>query len=391
MDALTYLTSISLLFLVGLLATLLAKKLKTSNVLLLVISGFLVEQLMNLVHPFMFPPLFVSITALIALSLIIFDGASRFKFKEFDTFSFYALKLFSVFLALNLLVLTPFVMWLFNMDLLSSLIFSSLGAATAFEVLSIVLKKTNNRCVEILNLESIINAPFTVLIPFLLIDFFKQNPTGIKYALTYINPFLQEIVSGIGAGVLIGVIIFKLMRNKYSSSLSPIALLTSVLLTYALAEQLKGSGVLAVTVLGLFFGNSYVKKKPALQEFSSAMSNSVEILIFLLFGMSINLPDSWIFFYKSLLVFAVYAVLRFLSVELALPYLNLKEKIFSTLVMPKGITIAAVALTISSVNSSFELVNNLLFLAFIYSLIVALITIHKSDWFLNKSLEKPVK
>ncbi len=387
MDALFYLTVISILFLFGVFASMLSKKLKTSDVLLLVIFGFLMREFFIYFNIPMLPSSFINITALFALALIIFDSASRLKFKEFDTFSFISSKLFFIFLAFNFLILTPLTMTLFNLNLLNSLIFSNLMSATAFEVLSLIMKKTNNKVTEILTMESIINAPFTVIIPFLLIDFFKNNPNLNNFSL-YIMPFLQEIISGIGAGVLMGVITFKLMRRKYSENLSPIALLTSVLLTYVLAEQLNGSGVLAVTVLGLFFGNSYIKRKQSLQEFSSTTANSIKILVFLLFGMSISLPKSWDFLIKSLLLFIVYVAVRLLSVEVSLPGLNFKEKFFLTFTTPKGITLATVSLTLVSLSSSFFELNNLLFLMFLYSLLTAMFFVHKSDWFLNRKVEK---
>ena len=104
--------------------------------------------------------------------------------------------------------------------------------------------------------------------------------------------------------------------------------------------------------------------------------------------MSISLPKSWDFLLKSLLLFIVYILVRFLSVEVSLPGLNIKEKIFLTLTTPKGITLATVALTLVSLSSSFFELNNLLFLMFLYSLLTAMLTVHKSDWFLNKKVEK---
>ncbi len=393
MDALTYLGAISLLFLVGLLSTLLSKKLKMSNVLLLVISGFLLKLAFEQTIVMTFPPLFITLVAIIALSLIIFDGASRFKFKEFDSFSFRALKMFIIFLTLNLIILTPITMLLFRISLLSSLIFSTLMTATAFEVLTIMLKKEKTRSIELLELESIVNAPFTVLLPFMLIDFFKNGDVNeIFNSTAYLVPFLQQVIIGIGTGVLIGVIIFKFMRNKYSESLSPIALITSVLLTYVMSEELGGSGVLAVTVLGLFFGNMYVKNKPILQEFSSTMSNSVEILIFLLFGMTISLNYNILFFLKSLVLFIVYLLLRLLTVQFSVPKYSVGEKSFLVFVMPKGITLAAVALTLSVMAGyDFSEMISLLFLFFFYSLVLAVITLRFSNKLLNRNVEKVIK
>ena len=50
-------------------------------------------------------------------------------------------------------------------------------------------------------------------------------------------------------------------KKQYSEILSPVTLIASTILTYILAEELGGNGVLAVTTLGLFFGNVYIKRK----------------------------------------------------------------------------------------------------------------------------------
>ncbi len=392
MDALTYLTSLSLLLLFGLLATLLSKKFRTSNVLLLVLFGLLLQSIFKETSVLSFPPIFISIVSIVALSIIVFDGASRFKLKEFDTFSFTALKLFFVFLLMNLLIITPLVHHLFNFNITSSIVFSTLMSATAFDVLSSLMKKRRNRSIELLELESLLNAPFVVLLPFIFIQLFTSNNISVLWTNPdYLVSFLQQVITGIGTGVLIGIIVFKLMRYKYSENLSPLALLTSVLLTYVLAESLQGNGVLAVTVLGLFFGNMYVKKKPLLQEFSSVMASSVEIIVFLLFGMLITLPSNIHFITNSILVFIVYLVVRFLSVVVSVPKYSMQEKLFMTFVMPKGITLAAVAITLLTINPDFSSMIDLLFLMFIYSLISSVIMIKMSKKWLKINVEKVIK
>ena len=67
---------------------------------------------------------------------------------------------------------------------------------------------------------------------------------------------------------------FKAMKRTYSEVLSPVATITAALLSYILAENLGGNGVLAVTTLGVFFGTITVKKKVHLQEFSSMFANT---------------------------------------------------------------------------------------------------------------------
>ncbi len=388
MDAITYLTSISLFFLVGILSTILSKRLRIPNVILLVLAGFLIKLLAKSDIIYL-PSLFITLTSLIALALIIFDSASRFKFKEFDTFSLRGLKLFTIFLSLCLLLLTPLTMLLFNFSLMPALIFSILMSATAFEVLSVMLKKHNFKVVELLNLESILNAPFTVLLPFMVFDFMKNTNFTTFFSsfdfIDYVIPFLQQFITGVGAGVFVGVLIFKFMRKHYAENLSAIALITAVLLTYVLAEQLQGSGVLAVVVLGLFFGNVYVKKKPVLQEFSNMLASALEIIIFLLFGFIMAIPKNYYFVLTSIILFIIYLFIRLLAVELTVPHYSSREKIFATLMMPKGITLVVVALTFSTFNiQELNYMLELVFLFFVYSLVVSTVAVKYSKKFLGK-------
>ena len=114
----------------------------------------------------------------------------------------------------------------------------SSAIAIAAVILSI-LKETKHKIIELLKIESIINTPITVLLPFIMLDFIQSVDVQVSLQTlsTQIVPFLQQIVTGIGAGLLVGLIIFKLMRKAYSERYSPIAIIVAALLTYLLAEK----------------------------------------------------------------------------------------------------------------------------------------------------------
>ena len=152
---------------------------------------------------------------------------------------------------------------------------------TSPDVVLSMLKNEKHKIVEFLRIESIINTPLTVLMPFILLDLYNTlNLQEVIFSklLEQLKPFITQFVVGIGAGVLIGLIISKVMKKAYSETLSPLALVTAALLTYILAENLGGNGVLAVTVMGLLFGNFYVKQKEQLYSFSTIFENSLLIL-----------------------------------------------------------------------------------------------------------------
>lgn len=390
MMILPYITAISVILLIGILCSMLSEKFKISNMAVLIIAGILLRLIKYEGKPIIeLPTIFIAGVSIIALALIVFDGSSRFKFKELDTFSMRALKLFLLLLLFNLTFLSAFVMWRFKIDIFLALIFSTIMTQTAFDVTSSLIKINHTRVLNLLETESILNTPFIVLLPFLILDL-KQN-IGTTDIMTkfmgYSLPFLQQIIIGVGAGMLVGLVVFKAMKKRYSEKLSPIALITSALISYILAENLGGNGVLAVTALGLFFGNTYLKQKDMLKEFSLMVSSSLEILVFILIGIIIQFPLQLDFLLKGFVVYLVVLLIRYAAIQVAFSSkFNRKEKIFMTLLSPKGIATATLTLTFSTYAiQGMSTVLNLLLISMVYSIIVSSIAAKFQAKFLEET------
>jgi len=308
-----------------------------------------------------------------------------------------ALNLTGIFLLLNLIFLSISVYFIFNINnVFLAMMFAALMAGTAPDIVLTMLKNTKNRVVELLKIESILNTPLIVLIPFIILDLYNDYGEGLFFSkfMESIGPFLQQFVAGIGAGALVGIVVFKIMRTKYSEKLSPIALITAALITYILAENLKGNGVLAVTILGLFFGNVYVREKDTLHEFSYMFANSLEILVFILVGIIINFPLNFEFISKSILLFVIYLVIRYISVQLCFSKLNysFKEKLFMTLNVSKGIAVAVVVFILATYNTTYNIPKLIpildIILAFIiYSIVLSTIVTKLSRNFLGEETQ----
>lgn len=400
MDALIFLTYLAVLLLTGLFCTFLARKIKTPNILLLLIAGIILGNISYKGAPLIsFPTIFLTSIGILALVMIIFDSASRFKLKKFDKLSMQTLKLAVVFLILNLIFLTIFVRLTFKLEsLFLVLLFSALMSGTDPAAILTMIKSSANKVFELLRIESLINTPLVVLLPFIILDFMRTVEKELILAkfIEQILPFLQQFVVGIGAGVLVGIIMLKFMKREYSHVLSPLVMITAALITYILAENLKGNGVLAVTAMGLLFGNVYIKQKFQLQDFSAIFSNSLEILVFILIGLVINIPFSLIFFLLSFMLFIAYLAIRYVAIEFSLKDLKLttKEKMFLTFNAQKGIAVAVVAFTLSTFNiQGIEFILNLILTFMLYSIIVSTITIKLSRFFIaeDTSMQKKLK
>jgi NhaP-type Na+/H+ or K+/H+ antiporter len=391
MEVLVFLTYLAVILLIGIFCTFLAQKINVPNILLLLIAGIVLGNISYKEAPLIsFPSIFLTSISILALVMVVFDSASRFKLKKFDTLSIQALKLSLLFLVLNLIFFTIFIKFTFKLEsLLLVLLFSALMSGTDPVAILSMIKPSASKVFELLRIESLVNTPLIVLLPFIILDFMKAIKTELILTkfIDQILPFLQQFVAGIGAGILVGIIMLKFMKKKYSHVLSPLVMITSALIAYILAENLKGNGVLAVTAMGLLFGNVYVKQKIQLQEFSSIFSNALEILVFILIGLMIKIPFSLNFFLLSFILFTIYTVIRYIAIDVSLrsSKFTTKEKFFMALNAQKGIAVAVVAFTLSTFNiPGMELILNLILAFMLYSIIVSTITIRLSKYFIEE-------
>jgi cell volume regulation protein A len=265
-------------------------------------------------------------------------------------------------------------------------------SGTAPDAVITMLGKTKNRIFELLEVEALINTPLIVLLPFVMLDFITSVKVEYVFSgfIEQIGPFLQQFVTGIGAGIVIGIITFRIMRRKYSETLSPLTIITAALLTYILAENLGGNGVLAVTTMGLFFGNVYVTHKLQLREVSAFFANSLEILVFILVGLIVKIPFNYIFILKSLVLFVIYLVIRYGAISLSLRSLNynFKEKIFMAFNVQKGIAVAVVAFTLTTLHiSGIQTILHITLLFMLYSILLSTIVIKFSKFFVKAEVK----
>ena len=381
---LTDLSWLSLLLLVGVLTSILASKIKLPDVLLLLIFGVIVGQFKLVV----FGQSFLTSLGIFALIMVVFASTSRFKPKEVNLISPYALKLSIIFLFSSIVFLTIFVFLLFNLNfsldaLLLSLIFSSIMSGTSPEAILSLLNTTKAKIFELIEFESIINTPFTIIFPLLFLTFYLGNVPSAKIVLT---SFMQEIVTGVGTGIVLGLITFKLMKKSYIQTLSPIALIAVALVTYTLSDFLGGNGVLAVTTLGLLFGMMEIREKSQLNNFIAIFTNFLKIVMFVLLGLLINLSFSYIFIIKSIILFVLYLGVRYFAVHITFMGYNMsfKEKLFMSLNIAKGVPVAVVAFILASLlNAELAYIIDLTFLFIFYSIIVNSIAVSFFRYFIT--------
>ena len=289
MDALLVLTNIAVLLLLGSLCSALAKKLRISDVLVLLLLGLVIGRISyNSQSLFAFDNSLLAAIGVLALIMVVFDTASRFRLKEHSAFSPQAFRITGLFVLFNILLVPLFFSLIFFqeislMNVLLSLIFALVVIATDLDAVLVMLKdyagQKAKSLISLLQTEAIISTGLMVIIPFIIIDIIRNiwllQTSASSSPWNLLMLLIFQLIVGIGSGVVVGLIVLRSLQKLYSHNFSSVSLLAGVLIAYLLAENLGGNGALAVAALGFLFGRFYVKEKPKLQEFSYMLSNSL--------------------------------------------------------------------------------------------------------------------
>ena len=163
--------------------------------------------------------------------------------------------------------------------------------------------------------------------------------------------FSQSVVTGVGAGIVIALVAAYVIKVFYLPKISPLFLISFAFATYTLAENLGGSGILAVTSFALVFGNIGIHNREKLEGFTSIFTNFLQVIVFILLGIIIRVPLNLSFFLKSLLLFGVYVLIRYFSVVVAFRDVDMtpKERWFMALTGAKGMDTGVMVLVMGSI------------------------------------------
>jgi cell volume regulation protein A len=366
----TNLTFLAIILFIGIICSIISSRFRLPNVLLLLVFGVLLNSIKYNGKPLVyFPNELVAAIAVLAVAMIVFDSASRLKLRSPDTLDKKALELAFVFFLFAVVIISAVSHYLLKIDIFYSIIFASLMAGTAADV---ALGKAKNHALHILNAEAAINTLLVIFIPLIVLNIRQtMGVFAMDKLASQIVPLIQQIATGIGAGILVGLLVFRIVKKNYYDWLSPIILIASALLAYVLAENINGNPVLAAATIGIFFGLVRMKEKEEMQSFSSVFSHLLMILVIIMVGLLVNIAPSWKVMMNALIIYLIVCVIRIISIK-ATADLSNKEAVFMALNAPKGVAVAVVVLILSTMAlDNFAALRDTALIVMIYSLFVS--------------------
>ena len=281
---------------------------------------------------------------ILALIIIVFAGSFHLKLSTFKKVSNIALKLSFIGFIFSTLFLGFFAHFLLDLSWVSSFLLGAIIGGTSTEVIS-SLRDSNEKAeiIDLLTVESIFNSPLSVLFPLIFLDILVAG--GFVSSTFYIAQFWQLLAAGVGTGILVGLAAGKIFKST-EKEISPILGFSIALITYALAQNVGGSGILAVALAGLIIGNLKIPHKKMITEFDDTLSVMLTISIFTLLGAQVSLT-----FTSSLLISEFWFIVLvifisrplFVFAALYKESMNLRDKFFISFAGPRGVAAAAMA------------------------------------------------
>lgn len=334
----------------GAMLMVLARKLETSAIGLLLLGGIVLgPQLLGVVQPSSLGDVLPVLVSL-AVGLILFEGGLTLDPKGFRSASALIRRLLSVGVVVTWLATAAFAWLLFDFSLPVALLAGSLVIVTGPTVIAPLLKRINvtARLHSVLHWEGVLIDPIGVFVAILCFEFVE----GLEGELALAN-FGLRILTGLGVGLVGGWAMGHVLGKRWvPEDVVNVFVLGGAILVFGGTEAIghlmgfSEAGLLSVVTAGFVLG---ARGTPGLGELKRFKADITELMIGFLFvilaaGLDFEefLALGW---QGAVLVAAVLLVIRPLNVAVSATGLDVswREKAFLGWVAPRGIVAASMA------------------------------------------------
>jgi cell volume regulation protein A len=284
----------------------------------------------------------------LALIMVVFTGTFNLGMRAFRRFGRLSVNIALAGVLFNTVVMGLVANMLFGFELVYSFLMAAVVSGTCTSVVFAFEDSLRGarKALGVIKVESILNSPLSVLLPIIFLDLVAIEPGAIIEPMRYLSQFWVMIAVGVGAGLIIGLGVGRVLKGMLKQY-SALMLFAVALVTYALAENVGGSGMLAVAVCGLMAGSHIRQKDTDVQKFDDHLSEMLRISVFTLLGAQVTLLIGLEEFFMILVFFLMMFLIRPVFL---MPVLGKKRKDFErrelllmSFVTPRGLSAAAIA------------------------------------------------
>lgn len=336
----------------GISSLILASKLRIPSILFFLLFGiFLGPEYANLVQPQVFRSNFPQYIALM-VALILFEGGSSLKFSQFREISKSLRKLLTVGMLFTLVGVTVGAHYIAHLSWTKSMLFGAIMVVTGPTVVIPILRRLRlqEKVHNVLKWEAILIDPLGVIVAVVLFEFFVLQHGTIWHSLAALG---GRLTLGVVLGWITGLVMVNTLTNRWllraeGEELGGLFVLSLVLLSYGFSEFiLSESGLVTVTVAGIYFGQAKVPLKDQIDHFKDQVVLFALSILFVLLASNVPVREATQIFREGLLLICfIILLVRPISVLLSTfddKSLNWKEKLFVAFMAPRGIVSASLA------------------------------------------------
>ncbi|TDR23688.1 sodium/proton antiporter (CPA1 family) [Marinicella litoralis] len=343
--------AIAVIGILGSLAQWLAWWLKLPSILLLLLLGIVLgKPVTGIIDPdLLFGDLLFPMVSL-AVSVILFEGALTLNFSQIRGLESVVRRMVTVGMLVTWLTIALATHWLLDLPWLLSLLFGSLVVVTGPTVIVPMLRilKLNKKVSNVLRWEGIVIDPLGALLAVLVFNFIVSSQDGAAGLLDVAMDFgwimLVGGLLGAVAGAFMGLV---LRRHWLPEYLHNVFTLTLVFAVFAVSDLLAHeSGLLAVTVMGMWLANSKNTPIEDILNFKESLTVLLISGLFIILAARLDLEQ---FLQIGWLSIVLFLVIQFVARPLKIfvstwgSDLTLKEKVILSWIAPRGIVAAAVS------------------------------------------------
>jgi len=324
-----------------------AWRIKIPAILPLLAAGFLAGPVLNLLHPQQAMGVLYFPIISLSVAVILFEGALTLTWREVRAVAS---------TVRNLLIIGSLITWgcstliahyLVGLPWDLSLLFGALIIVTGPTVIAPLIRnvRPTANISSILRWEGIIIDPIGASVAVLVFDFIIARGSGVGGT---VWGMLRIIGIGAALGLVGGYGLSYLVRRfLVPDYLRDVTVLTSVLAIFAISNTFAAeSGLLAVTVMGIYMANTDLRQLREIWYFKERLSVLLISTLFILLAANVTMADLALLDWRALVLLAIVLfVIRPIGVQISAlgSNLNWNERLFLSWVAPRGIVAAAVS------------------------------------------------
>ena len=329
----------------------LAWRVNLPSILFLLTGGILVGPVFGLFDPdamlgdMLFP--FVSV----AVAIILFEGGLTLRFSDIKGHGQVVTRLISIGVLVTWALLSSAVHFIFDMPWALALVFGSIVVVSGPTVVKPLLQtvRPSDRVGHVLNWEGILIDPIGVFLALLVFDAVLLDVSGSDAGIGHIALVLAKLVvigGAIGSAAGYGMA-FVLRRYLVPDFLINVIALITVVAIFSIAETLQHeSGLLAVTIMGVWLANTRGLHIEEILHFKEDLSVLLISVLFIVLASRIDVGMLPLYGWQILALLAVAQfIVRPINAWICTigSELSNKERFFVGWIAPRGIVAAAVS------------------------------------------------